>query len=85
MASGVIKKSNMLLHGSVSGTTSASGNLVTTIDKAGKIVVGCNCVSTGYCGAIEIGGTSLIFHVVNNTGASLANTTVTIDYYYYET
>lgn len=87
MASGTIKK-NVLKSGTISATTTEYGNIVSSIPKAGKIVVATNITpSSGYGGGYLLDSPTvdtLVFQVRNNRGDALANTAVTITYYYYE-
>lgn len=87
MATGTIKR-NGLKSGTLSATTTEYGNIVSDIPKSDKLVIAVKVTPTsGYGGGILLDNRSLdvlVFKCFESRGGNLANTAVTITYYYYE-
>lgn len=84
MASGTISPIQRVKKLTVSGTTTASGNYVTSVSLADKIPI--TVITTSNQNTIGLMGSTtdghLVVRVLSLNGQALASTAVTVDFYY---
>jgi hypothetical protein len=88
MASGTVVKYQKIEKDTISGTTTASGNLMTNVSANGKIPVCAVAHVSSYNAFCLITATTdntFMFRVLKVDGSAWTNTAVSIDFYYIAT